>query len=146
MEPQDGHCKQKWQAQSGGHGGDYEAAVVHKPEGDNLHLESVLSGHAAENTFLQGSVNNWPQDAEVPREDAGIVLDTVVFLPAVNGMEGAHRAWEKDSGVWLHCDFFGGSSTLLQSCQNKDIINKKRYITKLYFHSVLQIISFWCGM
>lgn len=99
MEPQGSHSEQERQPQGGGQGGGQEPAVVNQPEGDNLHLESVLGGHAAEDAFLQRRVNEGPQDAEVPREDAGIVPDAVVLLPAVGGMEGAHRAREKDGGV-----------------------------------------------
>lgn len=99
MKPQGSHGEQERQPQGGGQGCGQKTAVVHQPEGDDLHLESVLGGHAAEDAFLQGRVNNRPQDAEVPGEDAGIVLDAVVLLPAVGGVEGAHRAREKDGGV-----------------------------------------------
>lgn len=119
MEPQSRHSEQDRQPQGGGQRGSQEPAVVHQPERDNLHLESVLGGHAAEDTFLQRRINNRPQDAEVPGEEARIVLDAVVLLPAVGGVEGAHRARKKDGSVGLHHNFSGGSSTLLQSCGNK---------------------------
>lgn len=121
MEPQGSHGEQEWRPQGGGQGGGQEPAVVHQPEGDNLHLESVLGGHAAEDAFLQGHVNNWPQDAEVPREEARIVLDAVVFFPAVGGMEGAHRAREEDGSIGLHRHLSGESAALLQSCRDKDM-------------------------
>lgn len=120
MEPQGSHGKQERRPQGGGQrGGGQQPAVVLQPEGDNLHLESVLGGHAAEDAFPQGRVDDRPQDAEVPGEEAGIVLDAVIFLPAVGGMEGANRARQKDGGVGLHKDLFGGSSALLQSCRDK---------------------------
>lgn len=99
MEPQRRHSEQERQPQGGGQGGGQEPAVVDQPEGDDLHLESVLGGHAAEDAFLQRRVDHRPQDAEVPGEDAGIVLDAVVLLPAVGGVEGAHGAREEDGGV-----------------------------------------------
>lgn len=107
MEPQRSHGEQERWPHGGGQGGGQEPAVVHQPEGDDLHLESVLGGHAPEDAFLQGRVNDRPQDAEVPGKEAGIVLYAVVLLPAVGGVEGAHRAREKDGGVGLHIDFSG---------------------------------------
>lgn len=113
MEPQGSHGEQDRRPQGGGQGGGQEPAVVHQPEGDYLHFKSVLGGYAAEDAFLQGRVNSRPQDAEVSGEEAGIVLDTVVFHPAVGGVEGAHGAREKNGGVGLHQHFSGGSATLL---------------------------------
>jgi len=107
MEPQGSHGEQERRPQGGGQGGGQEPAVIHQPEGDNLHLESVLSGHAAEDTLFQGRVDNRPQDTEVPSEEAGVVLDAVILLPAVGGMERSHRAGEKDGGVGLHHHFSG---------------------------------------
>lgn len=121
MEPKGSHGEQERQPHGGGQGGSQEPAVVYQPEGDNLNLESILGGHAAKDPFLQGCVNNRPQDTEVPGEEAGIVLDTIVLLPAVSGMEGAHRARKKDGGVGLHKNFSGGSSTLLQSYRDKEM-------------------------
>lgn len=135
MEPQGSYGEQERRPQGGGQGGGQEPAVVHQPEGDNLHLESVLGGHAAEDAFLQGRVNNRPQDTEVPREEAGIVLDAVVLLPAVGGVEGAHRAREKDGGVGLHENLSGGSSTLLQSCRDKEI--------KSFIHKIILLHCKW---
>lgn len=121
MEPHGSHGEEERRPQGGDQGGGQEPAVVHQPEGDNLHLESVLGGHAAEDAVPQWRVNSRPQDAEVPGEQAGILLATVVFLPAVGGVEGAHRAREKDGGVGLHEYFSGRSATLLQSCRDKEI-------------------------
>lgn len=73
--------------------------MVDQPEGDDLHLEPVLGGHAAEDAFRQGSVQHRPQDAEVPGQDAGVILAAVVLLPAIGGMEGADGAGEEDGGV-----------------------------------------------
>lgn len=107
MKPQGSHSEQERRPQGGGQGGGQKPAIVHQPEGDNLHLESVLGGHATEDTFLEGRIDDWPQDTEVPREEAGVVLNAVILLPAIGGMEGAHRAGEKDGGVGLHHHFSG---------------------------------------
>lgn len=115
MKPQNSHGEQEWWPQGGGQGGSQEPSIIHQPEGDHLHLESVLGGHAAEHALLEGRVDDRPQDAEISREEAGIVPIAVVLLPAVRGMEGAHRAGQKDRGVGLHHHFFGGCSTQLQS-------------------------------
>lgn len=120
MEPQRSYSKQEWRPQGGGQGGSQEPAVVYQPEGDNLHLKTVFGGHAAEDAFLEGCINNRPQDTEIPREDAWVFFNTVILLPAVGGMKGAHRAREKDGGVRLHHHFFGGSSTLLQRCRDRN--------------------------
>lgn len=120
MEPQRSYSKQEWRPQGGGQGGSQEPAIIYQPEGDNLHLKTVFGGHAAEDAFLEGRINNRPQDTEIPREDAGVFLNTVIPLPSVGGVEGAHRAREKDGGVRLHHHFFGGSSTLLQSCRDRN--------------------------
>lgn len=127
MEQQGSHGEQERRPQGGGEGSSQEPAVVDQPEGDNLHLESVLGGHAAEDAFLQGCVNSRPQDTEVPGEEARIVLDAIVLLPAVGGVKGAYRAGEKDGGVGLHQNFSGRSSTLLQSCRDKEM---KSFISK----------------
>lgn len=116
MEPQRSHGEQERQPQAGGRGG----PLVHQPEGDDLHLEAVLSGHAAEDAFLQGSVHHRPQDAEVPGEDARVILDAVVLLPAVVGVEGADGAGQKDGGVRLDLHLFGGRPAQLQSCGDKE--------------------------
>lgn len=110
MKPQGGYGEQERQPQGGGQGGGEEPAIVHQPEGDNLHLEPVLRGHAAENAVLQGRVHHRPQDAEVPGEDAGVVVDAVVFLPAVGGVEGADGAREKDGGVGWDPHFSRGGA------------------------------------
>lgn len=73
--------------------------MVDQPEGDDLHLEPVLGGHAAEDALRQGSVQHRPEDAEVPGEDAGVILAAVVHLPAIGGMEGVDGAGEEDGGV-----------------------------------------------
>lgn len=99
MQPQSGHSEQERQPQTGGQGGGQEGPVVHQPEGDDLHLEPVLGGHAAEDAFPQGRVHHRPQDAEVPGEDARVVLEAVVLLPAIGGVEGADGAGEEDGGV-----------------------------------------------
>ena len=128
MEPQGSHGEQERRPQGGGQGGGQEPAVVQQPERDNLHLEPVLGGHAAEDAFLQGRVDHGPEDAEVPGEDAGVVLDAVVLLPAVGGVEGAHGAGEKDGGVGRNHNFSGGSSAQLQSCRDKVM---KSFILKM---------------
>lgn len=142
MEPEGGRGEQKRRPQGGGQGGGQEPAVVHQPEGDDLHLEPVLGGHAAEDAFPEGRVHDGAQDAEVPSEEAGVVLDTVVLLPAVSGVEGAHGAGQKDGGVGLNQHFSGGRSTLLQSCRGKQtrgfttkcILTKSLQMKKLCLH------------
>lgn len=99
MEPQGSYSKPERQPQGGGQRGSQEPAIVHQPKGDDLHLEPILGGHAAEDTFFQWSVDDRPEDAKVPRENARIVLDAVVLFPLVCSLEGAHGAREKDRGV-----------------------------------------------
>lgn len=117
MEPESGHSQQQWRPKGGGQGGGQEPAIVEQPEGNDLHLEPILSGHAPKDALLQGRVHEWPQHAEVPREETGIVLNAVVLLPTVGGVEGAHGAREKDGGVIGHHHLFGWGSTLLQGCK-----------------------------
>lgn len=119
MEPQCSRGEQERRPQGGDQRGGQQPAVVHQPEGDHLHLESVLGGHAAEDALPQGHVHGRTQDAEVPGEQAGVVLDAVVLLPAVGGVEGAHRAREEDRGVSRNHHLSGRSFTLLQRCQDK---------------------------
>ncbi len=52
MEPQGSHGKQERRPQGGGQRSGQEPAVVYQPEGDNLHLESILGGHAAEDALF----------------------------------------------------------------------------------------------
>lgn len=52
MKPQGSHGEQERRPQSEGKGGGQEPAVIYQPEGNNLHLESIFSGHAAKDTFL----------------------------------------------------------------------------------------------
>lgn len=52
MEPQGSHGKQERRPQGGGQRSGQEPAVVYQPEGDNLHLESVLGRHAAEDALF----------------------------------------------------------------------------------------------
>lgn len=120
MEPQRGGGEQQGRAQGGGQRGGQEPAVIHQPEGDDLHLEAVLCGHAAEDAFLERSVNNGPQDTEVPREDAGVFLHAVILLPAVHGVEGAHGAREEDGGVGRNQHLFRGRSAQLQSWKERN--------------------------
>lgn len=70
--------------------------------------------------MLQGSVHHRSQDTEVPGEDAWVILDAVVLLPAVGGVEGVDGAGEEDGGVGLHLHLFGGRPAQLQSCGDKE--------------------------
>lgn len=148
MEPQGGHGQKEWRPQGGGQGGGQEPAIVHQPEGDNLHLESVLGGHASEDAFLEGRVDDRAQDAEVPWEEAGVVLNAVILLPAIGGVEGAHRAGQEDRSVGLHHHFSGRSSTLLQSCKKtrvsykSDLSNTLRWPSYCRIYFVLFICKF----
>lgn len=119
MEPQHGQGEQERGPHGGGQRGAQGPAVVHQPEGDHLHLEAVLGGHAAEHALLQRRVHHRAQHAEVPGEDAGVVPRAVVLLPAVGGVEGAHGAGEEDRGVGLHQDLPGRGATQLQSCRDR---------------------------
>lgn len=125
MEPQCSHGEQERRPQGGGQGGSQEPAVVHQPEGDHLHLETILGSHATEDAVSEGRIHDRSQHTEVPRKDAGVLLNAVVLLPAVVSVEGVHRAREKDGGVGLHQHFSGGGSALLQGCGDRKTPNIK---------------------
>lgn len=116
MKPKGGHGEQQRRPHGRGQRGGQQPAVADHLERDDLHLEPVFGGHAAEDAFPQGRVHRRPQDAEVAGEEARVILDAVVLFPAVGGVEGTHRAGQEDGGVERHRHLLGGGATQLEGC------------------------------
>lgn len=116
QEPEGGCSKKEGGPQGGGQGGRQRPTVDHQPVGDQLHLIAVLRGHAAEHPLLKGQARGGSQHTGVSNDEAGVVLDTVVLLPAVGGVKGVHGAGEVDGAVRVNHHLFGVCPMGLQCC------------------------------